>query len=310
MENSKEDTIKRALVLLQQGNPNEAKDIISSCMVQNLEDTRLVKLEAYCCLWRDSFGQCASITNFYEKGEHLLVDWKEFIDYLKNHNEPDMEGVAAIQRGVFSIALECYKKTLDDKKVSSKAEILRKIGICYKKIGDYESAMHSLSQASKLKPNQAEIIAELADCYALCGDDKTAKVLFREAFYLDSKKVEILFLDSALIRTLISETEKKGYRGEELNAWIPVYGVIYGVFNMKREMEAKDISKLRQDIYALEVKSKNPSNDTKTFTPILIYKYFWLIDYCQMHNDNSNLIEQTLLKIKILDLSVYNLYKC
>ena len=35
--------------------------------------------------------------------------------------------------------------------------------------------------------------------------------------------------------------------------------------------------------------------------------YFWLIDYCQAQND-SKLINETLLKIKILDTTVYNLY--
>lgn len=310
MENSKEDSIKKALISLQNGDPMTAKSIICATMVTNLGDSRLVTIEAYCCFWCDSFEQCSAITNPYEKGDHLLVDWKAFIDYLKNHNTPDEEAVNAIQRGVFSIALECYKKTLENTKASYKAEILRKIGICYKKIGDYEKAMNCLIDSNKHKPFQAEILAELADCHALCGNDKNAKALFREAFYLDSKKVELFFLDSELIRSLIAETEKKGFKGEELNAWIPVYGVIYGVFDIKREMEAKDISKLRQDIYALEVKSKNPSNDTQTFVPTLIYKYFWLIDYCQMYNDNTDLIEQTLLKIKILDLSVYNLYKC
>ena len=124
---------------------------------------------------------------------------------------------------------------------------------------------------------------------------------------MKSRKNNLVFLDSELIRCLIEKTAEKGYSGELLNAWIPVYGVLWGVFNMKRNMKSQEIGRLKQEIYALENEQKDPSRATEILTPRLINMYFWLIDYCQAQND-SKLINETLLKIKIIDTTVYNLY--
>ncbi|MCI6323166.1 hypothetical protein [Treponema porcinum] len=76
---------------------------------------------------------------------------------------------------------------------------------------------------------------------------------------------------------------------------------------MKRNMKSQEIGRLKQEIYALENEQKDPSRSTEILTPRLINMYFWLIDYCQAQND-SKLINETLLKIKIIDTTVYNLY--
>lgn len=57
----------------------------------------------------------------------------------------------------------------------------------------------------------------------------------------------------------------------------------------------------------MENEHKDPSRSTSLQVPRLIYKYFWLIDYCQSIND-TQLINEILLKIKILDTDVYNHY--
>ena len=90
--------------------------------------------------------------------------------------------------------------------------------------------------------------------------------------------------------------------------WIPVYGVLWGIFNIKRELRSQEVGKLRQEIYALENEQKDPSCDFQILTPRLINMYFWLIDHYVQNNDNQRLINEILLKIKILDTNIYNSY--
>ncbi|WP_288907051.1 hypothetical protein [uncultured Treponema sp.] len=307
MDIQTEKGLREALSYLESGKPDEAKKVLDTILMYNLESKELILSGKYCLFWSDALLRLSDIEDSYERGERLLAEWKNFLDFIRQQQETYENAVYAACRGVFRLALYNYTRLLDERIPAQKAEILRKCGICYKKLGEFDNAKMCLSEANSLTAGQAAVIAELADCYALCGDDKAAKVLFREAFFLDFKKIDLVFLDSELIRCLIEKTAEKGYSGELLNAWIPVYGVLWGVFNMKRNMKSQEIGRLKQEIYALENEQKDPSRSTEILTPRLINMYFWLIDYCQAQND-SKLINETLLKIKILDTTVYNLY--
>ena len=156
--------------------------------------------------------------------------------------------------------------------------------------------------------DSATILSEMADCYALCGEERTAKVLFREAFFIDPQKVDLSLLDSELICYLIKQTEQLGYSGAVLQEWIPVYGVLYGVFSVKRELRAIEIGKLKQNIYALENNLKEQGNDRALIVPRLINHYFWLIDHYVMTNEARSHIQEVLLKIRFLDQNIYDEY--
>jgi hypothetical protein len=148
----------------------------------------------------------------------------------------------------------------------------------------------------------------MADCYALCGEEKTAKLLFREAFYIDAQKIDIDFLESELIIRLISRVEENNYSEDVLKEWIPVYGVLLGIFNIRRELRGQEVGKLKQEIYAKENENKNPINDSKILIPKLINMYFWLIDHYVQTKDSGRKINEILLKIKIIDRDIYDLY--
>ena len=90
------------------------------------------------------------------------------------------------------MALDNYRSLFHETNKAQKAEILRKTGLCHKKLGDYETALKFLNDANVQMPESAPVLAEMADCYALCGEERIAKVLFREAFYVDAQKIEQL----------------------------------------------------------------------------------------------------------------------
>ena len=152
------------------------------------------------------------------------------------------------------------------------------------------------------------VLAEMGDCYALCGEERIAKVLFREAFFIEPQKVDLTLLDSELICNLIEKTEALGYSGSVLQEWIPVYGVLYGVFSVKRELRALEIGQLKRSIYSLKNSVREAGDDEKILVPRLINHYFWLIDHYFTVNEDRARINEILLKIKLLDANIYNKY--
>ncbi len=300
--------LKKVIACMERADPAEAQKILENLFEDEFECGELVFTADCCNFWIPHIRQINALENAFERGESLLADWKRFRSFLSRKANVYKPAVEAIDRGVFLCALENYRQLLDERDTAQKAEIYRKAGLCCKKLGKFEEAKEFLTASNTAQPGIPSVLAELADCFALCGHERNAKVLFREAFFIDPAKIDASFLDSELIRVLFEKTAEKGYTGMTLLQWIPVYGVLYGVFNVRRELKLQEISKLKQEIYAIETEMKDPSCDSVNLTPRLINLYFWLIDYYLASNDNSKPVNDTLLKIKILDSAVYEQY--
>ena len=127
-------------------------------------------------------------------------------------------------------------------------------------------------------------------------------------FNKDPLRNRKLLLNKREINRLIGLTKQKGYSGRVLNLWIPVYGVLHGVFNIRRQLNSQEVIKLKKEIYALENENKDPSCNEQLLIPQLLNKYFWLIDYYVQTHENATKINDILLKIRLLDNSVYENY--
>ena len=308
MDIQTEAELKVALGFLRQGNPLEAQKIISSLFEHDLESTELVYTNKCCIFWSESIKRLKSIEDNFERSENILLEWKNFQDYISRETNPYEPALFAVQQGFFKNALEEYKKMLEEKDPLQKAEIYKKTGICYKKLGDFENARTFLTEANKIYPNLSSVLAELADCYSLCGEDKFGKVLYREAFFADPDSIDLDFLDSELMKCLIEKTKSKGYSGKALHYWIPVYGVLGGVFNIKRELTSQEVARLKKDIYAMENEIKDPSCNSEILVPRMLNCYFWLMDHYELAKENQAKINEVLLRIKLLDSAVYEMY--
>lgn len=307
MEIQTETGLKEALKFLEEAQPVQAQGVISTLFEHELDCKELSYTNRCCIFWIDSTKRLKELNDF-EKGVQLLADWKSFQLFLSREEYIYEPAYFAVHKGFFKAALQHYTRFLEEKEPLRKAEALQNAGICYKELGDFENARNCLSEANNFYPNQASVLAQLADCYSLCGEDRYGKVLFREAFFLDPEKIDIDFLDSQLIKCLISKTAEHGYTGKVLQYWIPVYGTLYGIFNIKRELTPQEVSKLKRNIYEMENEYKDPGCNAKILVPRLLNSYFWLIDHYVLKHENATKINEILLKIKILDSSVYNAF--
>lgn len=302
-----DEELQETYELLAQGNPAKAIEKLSKSIPYELGNQE-VEFTTWCCTyWSDIVQELESL-ELFEQSESLIFKWKQFMQALQKKSWKSEKALYAVQKGIFSLALDSCLKIKNVRDDAQKAELNLKMGMCSKKLGKYEEALDYLSEANRLFPSSPDILAEMADCYALCGEDKNAKVLFREAFFIDAQKIDLAFLDSELICSLIRAVQDKGYRGQALQEWIAVYGVLYGVLNVKRELRSTEIGKLNQEIYAMENELRDPSSNSAILTPKLINKYFWLIDYYVRLADGSTKINEKLLRIKILDRNIYDLY--
>lgn len=302
-----EEALAEAYVLLGAGDPAGARRVLADALLYDLENREALFAVRCCSFWSDFTGVSEAEGGF-ARGEALVTHWKSFARDIACREDAVERAVYATQKGVFARALACYDEVAGKGNAQQQAETLRKIGLCHKKLGNYADAFSYLSEANQLLPLTAPILAEMADCYALCGEEKNARLLFREAFFRDAQAVDLDFLDSELICCLIRQVRDKGYADAALHEWIPVYGVVYGVFTAKRKLKASEVGSLKQDIYAKENERCDPSSDLSVLTPRLLNLYFWLIDHYLQTEGGRNRTGEILLKIKMVDRNIHDLY--
>lgn len=308
MDFQSDSALAEAYKLIESYRIEEAWGLLDEQLPNDLDNIEIIFALQCCTYWRKILNGLYQFTNF-EQGEQLVNSWKNFLVFKEHQKHKSEKVIYAFKKGVFSLALEKYSQSSDEKDEVLHAEICRKQGLCYKKLGSYESALKCLVDANAAQEGQSYIIAEMADCWALCGEEKNAKLLFREAFYIDAQKIEFDFLDSQMINLLIKEVESKGYSGDELQEWVAVYAVLLGVFNYRRQLRSNEVLRLKQGIYALESELKDPSSNGKILTPRLLNRYFWLVDYYVSSKESESKISDVLLRIQVLDEGICKSYK-
>ena len=277
--------------------------------------------------WLDRIKRLDEFHEPYEKGGYIISQWKLFYVFLEQIGEKGsaMSGEKisgfempfdtcqyVVKHYVYTLALNFLEDALAATGNNPDPEIMLQIGRCYKGRGNYEEAAKYLEQAVQSRQEDSGALAELADVNALLGDPRAAKVLFREAFYLDPQAIDLKAMDSEMMIRLIQKVAGLGYTGRELAEWIPVYGAIWGVFSVQRELKPVELGKLKQSILALESESGNKPNDM--LKPRLLNRYFRLIEHCGVFRgrntgDNSDLVEETMRKIKFIDPAIYEQYR-
>ncbi|GHU98872.1 hypothetical protein FACS189483_07450 [Spirochaetia bacterium] len=255
--------------------------------------------------WRERLERLGDFHGDYDKGGFILSQWKSFYSFLDRIGEDHEACLYAIRIFIFSTALQYFQDVLGDGTNQHDPALLLQVGRCYKGVGQYDLAVKYLEQAHRFKREDGETLSELADVNALLEETKVAKALFREAFFVDPLGVDLRSMESALIITLRDQVRDLGLAGDALKEWIPVYGVIFGVFSVKRKLKPVEVGKLRQSIFSLENEVRSRPENAALRIPRLINRYLWLIDHYENVREDPGLIEETMLKIKIIDPAMY-----
>ena len=259
--------------------------------------------------WLEHTAKIGDIKNPYEKGGFILSQFRQYYVFLDSVAGNYDLCQYAVRRFVFSSALRCFRDLLGDGVNQHDPGLLLLVGRCYKGTGNYDEAFKYLEQAVRFRREDGEALAEWADVNALLGKDLEAKALFREAFFLNPEKIDLRAMESEMVLRLKERLiREKGYREDELREWIPVYGRLWGVFTVKRELKPIEFGKLKQSIFTMETECRGNPGRSAVLKPRLINRYFWLIDYYENKHEDPDLIEEVLLKIKVTDPEIYERY--
>ena len=312
-----EEYIRGAYDSLKEGEAEAALDLLKKALSEDFQHEEVI--HALKCLnwWLEKVKRLDDFPDSYEKGEFILSQfgsYNDFLDRIGGRNLKYDLCQYALKRYVYSRALAFFLLLLEDSNNQQDPELLFKTGCCCKGAGDWEAALNYLELAGRFKKEDSGILSELADVNALLGFDRAAKVLFREAFFLDPQGIDLNGMESEMIIQLRNRVRDMGNKDTELAEWIPVWGSIWGIFSIKRELKPVELGRLKQSILSLENENRSQNSIQKgevnnLIKPRLLNKYFWLLDHLEYHRDLSGLMDETLLKIKFIDPVVFEQYK-
>ncbi|MDR2535824.1 MAG: tetratricopeptide repeat protein [Treponema sp.] len=309
MSTSVQGLIQKAYDSLKASDAAAAAKLLEEALAIDFEHPEVI--HALKCLnwWLDKIKRLPEFHNPYDRGGFILSQWKSYYIFLDRIGEDFDPCQYALRRFVFSTALQSFQDVLGDGVNQHDPGILLQVGRCYKGAGNYELSLKYLEQAIRFKREDGETLSELADVYALLEETKAAKVLFREAFFLDPQGIDLRSMESEMIKRLRDWVRELGYEGSVLAEWLPIYGCLLGVFSVKRELKPVELTRLKQSIFTLETEIRNNPFQEDLLKPRLINRYFWLIDHYENTREDPSQVEETMLKIKVIDPVIYERYR-
>lgn len=286
---------------------DSAQQTLEKGLALDFDTSDIVTSLKFVNFWRERETQLEKIQHAFERGEYYLSQWPAFEGFAERIGHACEPCMFAIRKHVFGRALEQFKLLVQEAN-SEDSELLMRIGRCHKGVGAYDEAVRYLEAAAAERSDDSAILSELADAYALVNEVQAAKAFFREAFFLEPQRVHLEVLESQLIRALAAKVREFGLTGPALLEWLPVYGVLFGVFNVKRELRSIEYGKLKQSIYALEREFREGRDKDGLVEPRLINRYFWLVDHLISSGENSSKIDEVLLKLRSVNDRIYKQY--
>ncbi len=299
--------LEAAHAAVREKNLEQASAHLEQALSVDFESDDVMTAMKYVNFWRERERQIEGISHAFERGQFFLDQWPVFDEFAGRSGHGCEPCLQAIRQYAFGSALMAFESMMTDND-DADAGLLMRIGRCHKGLGAFDRAVEYLEASAADQSEDAEIVAELADAYALVNEMQAAKVFFREAFFLDPQRVHLEELESQLIRALADRVSEQGFDRAELLEWIPVYGVLLGVLNVKRELRSIEYGKLKQSIYALERELRDGRTPKGVVEPRLINRYFWLIDHYLATREDPAKVDEVLLKLRAVNERIYRQY--
>lgn len=247
-----------------------------------------------------------------ERADFLLESWKSFNEVVLSRLEffPD-RALFAIRGWLFGRAAQYIEVQLKEKE---SPDLYLKLGRAYKMRGDYDLAIEAYSEGVSMSREDPRLLAELADCYAIVDEEANARIFFREALFQGAMAIDFDYLDSAMITNLQKKVKEIRPEDKYSPEWLGVYGVLWGLFSIAREMKPAEYARLNQSIHMLRSEIEDIPVRREILVPKLIYRLFWLIDYYRNLSGGDpetakTRIRSALLDIRFLDERIAKEYK-
>ncbi len=236
----------------------------------------------------------------------IVHEWKVFYRlYLQVGL--DIEYYRSLREWVFTLLRGTCRKVLEGTQVAS--ELTYYLGVSHLMLREYQDAVNWANHAVQKEQQNMRYLALLACCWERLGHDYQARLLYREAYYQDPDAVETACLSSQIIDTVIERILHFRYPVESIQYWIPVFGRIFSLFNVKRALTTLEYSSLVKRVRQLEssLEGAQTQGDLSVL-PKLLNGYLWMIDYHTALRKNQDRIQELESQLQDTDERVYQLY--
>lgn len=245
----------------------------------------------------------------------LVLEWKNILNWINTNDCSRFSDlVESVKYYIFFLALKYYQTIIDNISVYDGSNVIDvdlmvKIARCYREIGEIERCIDILEDVRSYRIYDSGVLANLGDAYFELGDIDTSKLFFREAFFWDPQEIEIFEMKSLIIKKLIKIVMGNGYRGEEINEWIPIYGVIENLFDIRRELSQDEVNLILERVKIMEKEYQENRKWRNILEPRLINSYIWLIDYYALQLEDYGVAKGIGRILQKFSPNIYNKLK-
>ncbi|MGB9621377.1 MAG: hypothetical protein ACPL4C_02925 [Brevinematia bacterium] len=257
-----------------------------------------------------------SLGDYHKIGDALVVEWRELLNWsLHNNCSMVSEILEAFKYHIFSLALKYYQAVIDnisnskDPITVQDIDLMVKISRCYREVGKLDKAIEILEDVRQFNFYDSTVLSYLADAYFDVGEIDRSKLFFREAFFWNPQGIEIYDMKSMIIKSLVRVVVDNGYRDNEINEWIPIYGVIENLFDVRRELLDEEVQIIMNRISEFEKVYSKDRSMRNILEPRLINSYIWLIDYYFFQVQDYNLAREMGKVLAKFSPNIYNKIK-
>ncbi len=297
-----------ALSYIQKGNLQETLNIMEEIFQKNPDFTGVEDTIKSIKFWQNRWIKLHQFPQGNERANYLFTEWSNYNKYSIESNIKYDKTLIYLKNFIFKNIIKNLIFAYQQSDVPN-IDILLKIGEIFTNIEEYQKAIESLEYARMFKKKDSFLLSLLADAYFKVNETDKSKALFREAFLYDPQKIDLSRINVNYINQIVEYIRKENNLSAQLQMeWIPVYGVILNIFNIKREINADELSRLNQEVQDFENKFYSKKSYDGNIEPRVINRYFWLIDYYTLQNKNKDYIRIYLDKLKDINKNIYKKY--
>ncbi|MBN1898053.1 MAG: hypothetical protein JW827_04685 [Spirochaetes bacterium] len=242
-----------------------------------------------------------------EQSDLLLDEWAQYEKYWNSFPSHSEKILITIKNLIYKKIIKNLIAAFKNSEVPN-VTILIKMGMIFLEIDEYIKAIETLEYARMFKKKDSHILGLLAEAYARQGNIQKAKSLFREAFLYNPLEVDLGVIRSEMITDITKQIQEQKVDPKLLGEWIPVYGTVMNVFNIKRELSIEEINKLATEAEEMEKDFYNEKFNHETILPKLINRYLWIIDYYVFQSPNKEYTRIYMNKLKEVHPQIYERY--
>jgi len=292
---------------IRQAKFNEALDIMNEILKVNPDFPGLILSIKSLKFWQNRWLKISRYPKGEERTNMLINEWSEFEKFIGDDYSEAERVYIAIKNLIYKKILNNMIFTFQQSEIPN-VDLLIRIGKIFIEVDEHKKAIETLEYARMFRKRDSYLLSLLGEAYSMAGNFDKAALFFKEAFLYDMSKIDLDMLKSEIISKIKDEIKDTNIDERLIVDWIPVYGVILNIFNVRRDLDYDEITKITQEADELEKDYNNMNFTDSHIEPKLINRYLWILDYYIFQSPNKEYKELYLKKLKDINTEIYNQY--